>query len=463
MARLTAVILAAGKGTRMVSDLAKVLHKVNGRPMLSYVIDAACNAGANDILLVVGHGAKQVKDTYGESCLYCQQMPQLGTGHALQVALPYLPEDSEDIMVICGDTPVISAETLSDFYSFYKKSRVSATVLSAELANPTGYGRIVRGADGNVQRIVEQRDASEQEKQIKEINTGAYCFRLHDVAQVIADLKPNNAQGEYYLTDVIPALAAAGKSVNSQIMTDSKEFFGVNDRLQLAQAAKILRQRKCRQLMLAGVSIIDPKTTYIEDSVKIGPDTVVEPNVIIRGATVIGQSCFIGKDCDITDSVIGAGSSLKKAVLWEAQTGQNCNIGPFAYLRPGTVLSDNVKVGDFVEIKKSQIGTGSKVPHLSYIGDATVGEKVNIGCGTITCNYDGYHKYPTEISDGVFIGSNSNLVAPVKIGKNATVAAGSTITEEVPEESLGIARGRQANKQGWSEKKRKKEQELSNK
>ncbi len=451
MSLLTAIILAAGKGTRMRSQLPKVLHKVNGKAMAAYAIEAARGSGAGQIVLVVGHEADEVKKALGGGLEYAVQSPQLGTGHALQLAIPSLKKGCRDIMVLCGDTPLLRGETLKELYNFFLKTKASCTVLSAFLPEPSGYGRLIRGEDGNLKAIVEQKDANPQELGIKEINTGTYCFCLEDILPLINNLENRNAQGEYYITDLIGALVKEGKTVNALPMGDITQVLGINDRIQLAQASAIMRQIKNRQLMEAGVTIIDPETTYIESDCKVGIDTIIEPNCFLRGDTVIGENCIIGPNSDIRDSQIGDGGKVVNALVIQCRAGNNCDIGPFSYIRPGTVLADFVKVGGFVEMKKAHIDTGSKVPHLSYVGDALIGKKVNIGCGTITCNYDGYNKYQTIIEDEAFIGSNSNFIAPVRVGKNAHVAAGSTITQNVPENALGIARGKQRNIEGWVE------------
>lgn len=434
MRQMTAVILAAGQGTRMKSSKPKVLHEAMHKPLIKYVIAAVHHADIEDVCIVVGHGAEEVKQTLGEGYLYALQEQQLGTGHALMQALPVLPS-ADSLMVLCGDTPLLTAQTLSQLRSYFDESGAACTIMSAILPDGGAYGRIVRNDNGEVASIVEARDASSGELAIQEINSGVYCFDREALAAVIDKLAPNNSQGEYYLTDIICELRNIGKKVNAYVCQDADEIMGVNDRYQLSLASDILRERKNTALMLSGVTMVDPRTVYIDDTVEISPDCIIEPQVYIEGLCRIGRGCHIGPFVKITDSVIG----------------ENCEIGPFCYLRPGTVLEDQAKAGHFVEIKKSRIGRGSKVPHLSYIGDADVGEKVNIGCGTITCNYDGKHKYPTTIEDEAFIGSNTNLVAPVTVGHRSTVAAGSTITEDVPEDSLAIARGRQHNIKGWTE------------
>ncbi|MGI6678140.1 MAG: bifunctional UDP-N-acetylglucosamine diphosphorylase/glucosamine-1-phosphate N-acetyltransferase GlmU [Dehalobacterium sp.] len=448
------IILAAGKGTRMKSRLPKVLHKLGGKYMVQYVLQAVESVGIKESIVVVGNEARMVQDALGEGYLYALQEEQLGTGHAVMTALPNIKDEEGHVLVVCGDTPLIKGVTLQKLWNYHLKTKSACSVLSALLPDPTGYGRIVRKEDDTLLKIVEHKDALAEELALNEINTGIYCFDLKVLREFIHDIKPENAQGEYYLTDMVSLLGAQGLVVNAFIADDFEETQGINNRSQLSLADKNLRMRKISSLMEEGVTIIDPDATYIDQDVIIGQDTVLEPGTFLRGKTVIGSDCIIGPDTDITDSVIGNGCKVNRAVMVEAQVGDLCNIGPFAYLRPGAELGNQVKVGDFVEIKKSRIGDQSKIPHLSYVGDAQVGGKVNIGCGTITCNYDGKKKFQTIIEEGVFIGSNSNLVAPVKLGEGAYVGAGSTITKEVLAGDLAIARGRQVNFAGWAIKKR---------
>lgn len=450
-----AVILAAGKGTRMKSALPKVLHKAGGRTMLAQVLHQVRAAGIEECCVVVGHGAEEVRASLpvSENLHFALQMPQLGTGHCAQQALPHIPKDSEAVLLVCGDTPLLTAATLSALQEKFISTGTDGLILTAEMNNPTGYGRIVRDADGGVCGIVEEKDATAEQKRITEINTGAYIFRHSVLAEALGKLDNNNAQGEYYLTDVIKIIAAAGGKIDTLTTDDPMETTGVNDRVQLAQAAAELYRRKAHELMMAGVTIIDPTNCYIDQQVEVGSDTVIYPNCQLRGETKIGSGCVIDSECIITDSQVGDNCTLIKAVLTEAKVGSGANIGPFAYLRPGSKLGDKVKVGDFAEIKNANIGDGSKIPHLSYIGDADVGSGVNIGCGTITCNYDGVHKFRTVIGDNVFIGSNTNLVAPVTVGDDAFVGAGSTITRDVAAGALAVERSRQQQFDGWATEK----------
>ena len=456
MAKTAAVILAAGKGTRMYSEKPKVLHSVAGKPLVQHVLDEARTAGVHQLVLVIGHGGEEVKNTLGEELTYAWQKEQLGTGHAVMQAMGSLEPDVERVVVLSGDVPLLRGDTIQQFLEHYAKSNAKAAVLTAYVDKPDGYGRIIRDSEDHVVKIVEHGDASPKELAIKEINSGTYCFDKKLLAKCLTELKPDNVQGEYYLTDVIHAIRGQGMPVIAVPVEDNREIMGINNRIQLAEAEAVFRDRVNKKLMLAGVTIVDPNTTYIDAQVEVGQDTVIYPFTILRGKTQIGKDCMVGPNVDITDTTVGSGVTIRQAVVEKAEIGNNCNIGPFSYLRPGTVLRDNVKVGDFVEIKKSLIGEGSKVPHHTYIGDAILGKSVNVGAGTITCNYDGKNKHQTVIEDGSFIGSNSNLVAPVKIGTNAYVAAGSTVTADVPEGSLAVARGRQKVIADWEKRKRTK-------
>ncbi|HBQ26761.1 MAG TPA: bifunctional UDP-N-acetylglucosamine diphosphorylase/glucosamine-1-phosphate N-acetyltransferase GlmU [Syntrophomonas sp.] len=439
----SAVILAAGKGVRMHSQIPKVLHRVAGKPMIWYVVKAVEEAGINDITLVVGHGREIVEETLsGETLRFVVQEQQLGTGHALMQAQGSI-NSANTLVVLSGDTPLLEGNTLKKLLDFHQQQQALATVLSGLLPDPYGYGRIIRQADGGLERIIEEKDASPEEKEITEINTGMYCFQAGAVFAALSQIECSNAQGEYYLTDVLPILKKDGHKVAVLATDKIDQIHGINDRVQMAQAETIIRQRHNQKLMKNGVTIMAPETTFIDSSVKIGMDTVVYPFTIIEGQTTIGENCTIGPSTRINDSSIGNYVVIENSRVKEACIGNHCNIGPFAYLRPEANLQDNVKVGDFVEIKKSIIGAGSKIPHLSYVGDALLGKEVNIGAGTITCNYDGKKKSHTILEDGVFIGSNTNLVAPVTIGKNSMTGAGSTITHDIPAHTLAVERAEQ--------------------
>ncbi|MDA8235806.1 MAG: bifunctional UDP-N-acetylglucosamine diphosphorylase/glucosamine-1-phosphate N-acetyltransferase GlmU [Clostridia bacterium] len=455
--QLGAVILAAGKGTRMKSKLPKVLHKVCGRPMVLQVIEAVRAAGIEKMVAVVGHGAEEVRQALGSTVEYAVQEQQLGTGHAVQQAEALFVEFNGAVLVLCGDTPLVTRDTVSRLIQYHQEQRAAATVLTALMEEPAGYGRIVRHPNGTVAKIVEDKDASEQERQIKEINTGAYCFNSGELFSALKNLTPANAQGEYYLTDTLEILQKQGKTISGMVIQDPREMMGINDRLQLAEAEAMMRKRITENLMREGVTILDPATTWIDQGVKIGADTVIYPNTVIEGSTVIGEDCLIGPGARLVDASLEQGVEVQYSIVLESTLGAQTTVGPYAYIRPGSSIGQGAKVGDFVEIKKSVIGNGSKVPHLSYIGDSFIGEQVNIGAGTITCNYDGKNKYNTTIGDGAFVGSNTNLVAPVEVGPGAIIAAGSTITKNVPGEALAVARSKQSNIDNWVSKKKKRD------
>ena len=449
--RTTAIILAAGQGTRMKSKLPKVLHKVLGKPMVQWVIDCLTAAGVTDKITVLGHGAEQVATVVGEQTSIVYQTEQLGTGHAVMQGVKALGAENDCVIVICGDTPLLQADTIKSLLAKHNAEKNMVTVLTAQASDPIGYGRIVRNG-AQIEAIVEQKDATEEEKTITEINTGTYCFNQQFLLQYLPTLTTNNAQKEYYLTDLIKIANQNQFPVGGYQLDDFSESLGVNNRVQLAQAEQVLRQRKCNEVMLAGVTLIDPASTYIGADVVIGNDTIIYPNVVLEGATVIGSDNVIGMNCRFVDSIIGDNNDIQSTTIVESTVGNGCKIGPMAYLRPGTVLADQVKIGDFVEVKKSKIGTGTKIPHLSYVGDAVVGNSVNIGCGTITCNYDGVNKYQTTIKDNAFIGSNTNLVAPVVVEEKAFIGAGSTITKDVPADTLAVVRGELRLKDDWSKR-----------
>lgn len=452
MAKTAAVILAAGKGTRMNSNRPKVLHHLAGKPLVRHVVDAALNAGVSQVIMVIGHGGEEVKATLGEGFTYAWQREQLGTGHAVMQAMDHLEPDVEQVVVLSGDVPLLRDTTIQQLIDQFVKAKAKGAVLTAHVEDPAGYGRIVRDEHNLVEKIVEHGDASLEELAIQEINSGTYCFDRQTLAECLTAIKPDNVQGEYYLTDVVQVMRGRSLPVIAHPVEDFLEIMGINNRVQLAQAEKIIRKRINTQLMLSGVTMIDPDTAYIDATVEIGRDTVIYPFTILRGQTRIGQGCSIGPNVDMLHTIVGDEVEIRQSVTEEAQIGDQAKIGPFAYLRPGTVLGRGVKIGDFVEIKKSIIEDGSKVPHLTYIGDAIVGKSVNIGAGTITCNYDGQKKHQTIIEEGAFIGSNSNLVAPIKIGAHAYVAAGSTLTGDVPGGSLAVARERQKIIPDWVKK-----------
>lgn len=443
------IILAAGEGKRMKSKTAKPLHKVSGKPMLGCVLDAATEANTDKNIVVIGHRKEEIQEYFGDSVLYAVQERQLGTGDAVIQGTKQIADEEGIVMVLCGDTPLITAETLKKALAEQTENNNAVTVITAIAPNPFGYGRIVRSEDGSLKKIVEQKDATEEEQKITEINSGMYFFDIKHLRVALSKLNNNNSQGEYYLTDTIEYLINNGEKAGS-VLADFYETLGVNDRVQLAAAEKIQNQRNVKKAMLDGVTIIDPDNTYIESSVKIGMDTVIYPGTTLKGDCKIGEDCTLGPNTIIEDCEIEDSSSVVCSRLVESKVGKNVNIGPFAYLRPNSRLADNVKIGDFVEVKNSFIDEGTKVSHLTYIGDADVGKKVNFGCGTVIVNYDGTKKHRTTICDNAFIGCNTNLVSPVTVNEGAYTAAGSTITKDVPEGALAIARSRQENKENWT-------------
>jgi bifunctional UDP-N-acetylglucosamine pyrophosphorylase / glucosamine-1-phosphate N-acetyltransferase len=446
------IILAAGLGKRMKSKLYKVLHPVCGKPMVKHVVDTLSDAGVGSKVVVVGHGAESVQAALGEGPAYVLQEKQQGTGHAVRMAESVLGGREGITVVVYGDTPLIRSETVKNMIELHRSSGAAATLLAAEFEDPTGLGRIIGSGDGSVERVVEEKDCTPEERAVREINAGTYCFDNKKLFEALAKVTNNNAQNEYYLTDVIGILRAAGEKVIGYRTNESSEAFGVNDRVALSEAERLMRHRINKRHMENGVTLIDPLTTYIEADVTIGSDTVIYPGTILQGDTTIGSSCTIGPNTEIKDCKVEDGASVKHSVLSEAVVGARTSVGPFAYLRPGAKLGEDVKIGDFVEVKNAAIDDGSKVSHLAYIGDAEIGKNVNVGCGVITVNYDGFTKNKTIVEDDAFVGSNSNLIAPVRVGKGAYVVAGSTITHDVPADDLAIARSRQTNKPGYATK-----------
>ena len=450
----TSVILAAGMGTRMKSEMPKVLHKVCGKPLCKWVIDASREAGADKVVTIIGHKADMVRPVIEEFTQIAIQAEQKGTGHAVMQAADFIKDSEGSVVILNGDTPLITAETIKKAIDFHAASGNQATVITAILDDATGYGRIVRKEDGSVVKIVEHKDATDEERKINEINSGMYVFDAKSLVYALGELRPNNAQGEYYLTDTLEILLAAGKRIGAYAIDDNDEIRGINDRIQLNEAETIMRDRINRAHMREGVTMINPSSTYIEAGVEIGRDTILGANVELKAGTVIGEGCDIGQGSRIERSTLGKGVTVMTSVILDSEIGDGTNVGPFAYVRPNCKVGANVKVGDFVEIKNSNIGDDTKISHLTYLGDSDIGKNVNFGCGTVTCNYDGKKKYRSTIGDNVFVGCNTNLVSPVKVGDRSYIAAGSTITEDIPEGSLSIARNRQTNKEGWADEKK---------
>ncbi len=441
---ITAVVLAAGEGTRMKSKIPKVLHKLCGKTMLAHLLEGL-NALVSLTVVVVGHKAEEVKAEIGDQVSYAIQEQQLGTGHAVAQALENIPEKGQ-VIIACGDTPLLNKDIFKSLLDYHQEEGSAVTVLTAELDDPSGYGRIIRDKKGKVTRIIEDRDASAHEKEVKEINTGTYCVEAYWLKKEIEAIASKNTKGEYYLTDIVEILAGQGQNVLGYKIEDFNLARGINNRAQLAKAEEIMRKKINGRLMEEGVTLIDPSTTYIDDSVKVGKDTVIYPQTIIEGDSVIGEDCVIGPQSRLINASLGNEVSFQNSVIIDSSVGDRANIGPFAHIRPESQIDREVKIGNFVEIKKSEIGEKSKVPHLSYVGDTTIGRKANLGAGTIIVNYDGAKKHHTVIEDEAFIGCNSNLIAPVSIGRAAIVGAGSTIDQDVPEEALALARPTQINK-----------------
>ncbi|HWN15891.1 MAG TPA: bifunctional UDP-N-acetylglucosamine diphosphorylase/glucosamine-1-phosphate N-acetyltransferase GlmU [Candidatus Dormibacteraeota bacterium] len=456
MNQLTAIILAAGEAKRMRSARPKVLHALCGRPLIAYPVGAARAVGAR-VVVVVGRAAEEVRASVAPeaAATFVEQKERLGTGHAVLQTHVACGDAAGTVLVLPGDVPLLSEATLRRLVEHHVASHAAATLLTAEVADPTGYGRVVR-EQGRPTGIVEHRDATAAQREIREIGTSVYCFDARRFWPALAQVTPDNAQHEYYLTDVIGILHRQGERLEAVITDDPSECLGVNDRSQLAELGGIMRRRILDRLMAAGVTVIDPATTYVDDTVTIGMDTVLHPNVSLTGRTVVGAECVVSAGCQVTDTTIADGVLLKPyCVLAESTVETGAHLGPFCHLRPLSHVGANAKIGNFVELKKSKIGRGSKVPHLSYVGDTQMGEGVNVGAGTITCNYDGAKKHETVIGDGAFVGTNSSLVAPLTIGEGAYVAAGSVITKNVPPGSLAVARGRQETREGWVSRKHK--------
>lgn len=445
---LDILVLAAGKGTRMRSDLPKVLHPVGGKALVQHVVDTARTVGGEQILIIVGHGAEKVQEKMAAPDVkFVLQAEQLGTGHAVQQALPHLRSDAT-VLILYGDVPLTRADTLKKLIAGVNAQQMG--LLTVDLPDPTGYGRIVRDETNAVVAIVEHKDANETQKKIREINTGIMAVQAAHLQRWLPQLKNNNAQGEYYLTDIIAMAKADGIAIHVEQPDAIEEVEGINNRQQQAALERFYQKQKASELMVVGVTLLDPSRIDVRGNIAAGRDVVIDVNCVFEGEVVLGDGVIIEPNCVVINSKIGNNTHIKAfSHIEDSVMAADCDIGPYARLRPGTELADEVKIGNFVETKKAVIAKGSKVNHLSYVGDAKVGSKVNVGAGTITCNYDGVNKFKTEIGDNAFIGSNSALVAPVKIGAGATVGAGSVITRDVENAELAVGRGKQRNIQGW--------------
>ncbi len=457
MSKLAAIVLAAGQGTRMRSKLAKVLHPVCGRPMVLYAADLAESLAKGHIAVVVGHQAEQVKDLLADRKVdLVVQTRRLGTGHAVTQAQTAFQSRGGNgwggrrFVILSGDTPLLTEATVRALLTLHERERATVTLLTAHLDRPAGYGRIVRGRDGLVWKIVEDKDATPAERRLTEVNAGTYIVEGEFLFPALAALKPSNVQKEYYLTDIVAAAIRQGKRVAAYIAADSVEALGINTRAELAEAERILRARVRQRLMDAGATFLAPETSFVDAEVRIGRDTVIHPHTTLEGRTIIGEDCVIRSHSRLVESVLGDGVTvLDGCVIEGSRLEEQCTVGPFAHLRPGTVVRPHAKVGNFVELKHTELGQGSKANHLSYLGDTRVGKRVNVGAGTITCNYDGVNKHQTVIGDDVFVGSDVSIVAPVTIGRGAVIGAGSVVTQDVPADALALGRARQVVKPGW--------------
>ncbi|MEU5549488.1 MULTISPECIES: bifunctional UDP-N-acetylglucosamine diphosphorylase/glucosamine-1-phosphate N-acetyltransferase GlmU [unclassified Micromonospora] len=453
----TVVVLAAGEGKRMKSALPKVLHPLLGRTLLGHVLNAAQPLSAERTMVVVGHGADQVRAHLAEAApdaVPVLQAEQLGTGHAVRIALEAAPEASGTVVVLNGDVPLLRPETVAGLVAAHESERAAATVLAAEVPDPTGLGRIVRDADGRLEQIVEQRDATAAQLAVREINAGIYAFDAGRLRDVLGKLSTDNDQGEEYLTDVFRLLVSAGEPVGVHLAGDHAETLGCNDRVELAALRRLLRDRVNERWMRTGVSLLDPETTWIDVTVALDRDAVVDQNTQLRGGSVVGAGAVVGPDVTLIDTVVGPGATVLRSHAVGAEVGAGASVGPYAYLRPAARLAEKSKVGTFVEVKNSEVGPGAKVPHLSYVGDATIGARANIGAATIFVNYDGVNKHRTVVGEAAFVGCDTSLIAPVEVGAGAYVAAGSAISKDVPPGALGVTRAPQRNVEDWVTRRR---------
>ena len=456
MENTAVVIMAGGKGKRMKSDLPKVLHEIAGRPILNYIFDTINQLNLKKTIMIVGYQGEKVRELIGSDIEYAEQSEQLGTAHAVLQSKKLLELFTGNILILSGDVPFLKVNTLRKFLRYHQRNQYSCSLISAILENPRGYGRVIRNKKGEIREIIEEADLNGNEKEIKEVNAGIYCFEKNKLFQILEKITPNNKQNEYYLTDAVKILLEEGLKVGNIILEDHTEMSGINTRMDLVEASKKINQRVLHQLMFQGVTIIDPASTFIEEGVQINKDTTIYPFTIIQKESKIGQNCIIGPYSHIINAKIGNEVKIWSSVIEDSEIKDGVKIGPYSHLRPGTTVEKNAKIGNFVEVKKSIIGEGSKASHLTYLGDAKLGKNVNVGAGTITCNYDGEKKNTTIIEDDVFIGSNNSLVAPVKLGKASYTGAGSTITENIPENSLAIARSRQKNIVNWKKNRKTK-------
>jgi bifunctional UDP-N-acetylglucosamine pyrophosphorylase/glucosamine-1-phosphate N-acetyltransferase len=451
---LVAVILAAGQGKRMNSSLVKGLHPLLGRPMVWHVLRAVRESGVERVILVVGYQEERVREALGPDVEYVVQAEQLGTGHALLQTRSTLEGFDGDILVVCSDTPLLSHQDLSDLVAVHRQEKAAATMLTAMVDNPAGYGRVVRSAQGKLRAVVEERDASCAQRAIQEVNTGIYCFRAKELFPVLLRLGADNAQGEYYLTDVLALLAREDQTLASLACQNVRAVANINDRVQLHDATAFMQERRLAELARSGVTILSFPSTFVDMDVTVGQDTVLYPMTFLEGKCAIGRRCVVGPNVTLRNVVVGDDCHILQAVVEASQIDHGVTVGPFTHIRPLSHLRDGVRVGNFAEVKNAFVDEGSKIPHHSYIGDTHVGKGVNIGAGAVTVNYDGRRKHRTTIGDAAFIGCNANLIAPVTVGERAYVAAGSTVNEEVPPGALAVARARQSNKPGWADRRR---------
>lgn len=438
MREVEAIVLAAGKGKRMVSALPKVLHQICGRPMIAYVLNTLADVGVTSPVVVVGYGAEQVRAALGDTVRYAVQTEQLGTGHAVMQAMPYLEDYAGTVLIVYGDVPFLQTDTIETLLVHHQSQGAAATILTDLREDPSGYGRVIRDARGNVQRIVEEPDASSEEREIREINAGMYAIEMGALKAALQALRPANAQEEYYLTDAISIVLSGGHTVAAVVASSSQEAAGINSRAELAQAEGAMRATLLADLMAAGVTVIDPQATYVHAGVRVGRDTILCPGTSLEGRTVIGEACTVGPGARLVDAEIGDRVTIVSSTIVASAVAEGSRIGPYSHLRPGVRLGRFVEVGNYAEMKNVTVGDGTKVHHMSYLGDATVGANVNIGAGTITCNYDGRAKHRTIIEDGAFIGSDTMLVAPVRVGQGAVTGAGSVVKRDVPPRSVAV-------------------------